>query len=50
VLLAAQKSLITGTVMDSLAEKPLTGATIVLKSEEGDIISSTTSGKQGSFL
>ena len=41
--------MITGTVIDSLGEKPLFGATIVLKSQEGDIISSTTSGRQGEF-
>ena len=49
ILLSAQKSLITGIVIDSLAEKPLSGATIVLKSEAGDIISSTTSGSLGEF-
>ncbi len=49
VLLSAQKSLITGTVIDSLADKPLLGATVVLKSLAGETITSAISDKQGAF-
>lgn len=45
----AQHAGITGTVLDSLSGKPLSGATIIVKNAQGNTLANTIADKNGSF-
>ena len=46
----AQNLTIKGTIIDSVSQKPLSTATIVLKQKNNDVIQSKLSNKNGNFF